>query len=323
MVVQLKISIILLTKNGERFISQVLSGIFSQSGSFEVIAVDSGSTDGTLEILKSFPVSLFQIPPGEFNHGLTRNFGVSKAAPGSKYLVFLSQDAAPLPGWLEGLIGLMEADTAMAGVFSRQVPRDGGNPVLRRYMIEEWGQCGGLVKITKEIKDSDDYERRKSWYTAFSNTSSAVRREVFEKFPFRAVEFAEDRLWAADVLEAGCKIVYEPASMVIHSHDYSLVEQFRQNFDDAGSGAAGVSGYAERRNPFLRLPVKLARDAVYVWKTVRPLPERIGWVLYIPLWHAAIMLGRLLGMMKPILPGILIRALSRQARIKHEDTLHV
>ncbi len=285
--------------------------------------MDSGSTDGTLEILKSYPVRLFQIPPEEFNHGLTRNFGASKVSHDSKYIVLLSQDAVPCPGWLEGLVRPMETDPAVAGVFSRQVPREGGNPILRRYMVEEWGQCGGPVKVIKEIKDKDDYERRKSWYTAFSNTSSAVRREVVEKFPFREADFAEDRLWAADVLEAGCKIVYEPASMVIHSHDYSLVEQFRQNFDDAASGTAGASAGAKRGNPLLRLPVKMAKDAAYLWNMPMPFLTRIRWFFYMPLWHMAVLLGTLLGMVRGILPGWAIRILSRQARLKHGNPLHV
>ncbi|MHB8174575.1 MAG: glycosyltransferase family 2 protein [Nitrospirota bacterium] len=318
-----KTSIVLLSKNGGPLLRDVLEGAFAQPGNFEVIAVDSGSTDGTLEILKGYPVRMFQIPPDEFNHGLTRNFGASKVSPDSEYLVFLSQDAIPLPGWLNALIRPMEIDPAVAGVFSRQVPRKGGNPILRRYMTQEWEQCGGVVRIIKEITDRDDYERRKGWYTAFGNTSSAVRREVFGKFPFRAAEFAEDRLWAQDVLEAGYKIIYEPASTVVHSHDYSLAEQFRQNFDDAASEAAGASAGARRGNPFLRLPVKMAKDAAYIWNTAQPLPARMGWLLYIPLWHMAVLLGRLLGMIRGVLPGGVIRILSRQARIKHENSLHV
>ena len=150
-----------------------------------------------------------------------------------------------------------------------------------------------------------------------------MRREVFEKFPFRAADFAEDRLWAADVLDAGYKIVYEPASMVMHSHDYSLMEQFRQNFDDAASGTAGASAGAKKGNPLPRLPVKMAKDAAYLWNMPMPLQTRIRWLFYMPFWHMAVLLGTLFGMMKNMLPGWAIRILSRQARIKHEDTLHV
>ena len=316
------VSIILLTKNAGALLRDALDGIFGQPGSFEVIAVDSGSTDGTLEILKGYPVRLIRIPPEEFNHGLTRNLGASKAAHDSEYIVFLSQDAVPLPGWLDALVRPMVADPSVAGVFSRQVPREGGNPILKRYMTQEWEQCGGPKKAIKEITDRADYERRKGWYTAFGNTSSAVRREVFGKVSFRAADFAEDKLWAQDVLEAGYKIVYEPASKVIHSHDYSLVEQFRQSFDDAASKTAGAFG-AEKSNPLLRLPGKMAKDAVYVWNTDSPLPARIKWLLYIPLWHMAVLMGTVLGMMRDRLPEGLAMVLSRQARIKHENSLYV
>lgn len=318
-------SIVLLTKNGGQLLRAVLEGAFTQPGNYEIIAIDSGSTDTTLEILKGYPLRLFQIPPQEFNHGLTRNLGASKAGPGSKYIVFLSQDAIPLPGWLDGLMRPMEDDPAVAGVFSRQVPREGVNPILRRYITEEWGQVGGSSRIVKEITNRADYLQQKIWYTVFNNTSSAVRREVLERFPFEACDFGEDRRWAEDVLDAGYKLVYEPASAVVHSHDYSLIEQLRQNFDDA-SAALAMSGFraanAKKGNPLLRLFQKALKDAAYIWRDGGPVPVRIKWVLYMPFWHMAVLLGTLLGMMKDFLPAGLINILSRQARIKHGNPIH-
>lgn len=311
-----KASIIIPTKNAGALLHDALEGVFAQPGDFEVIAIDSGSTDGTLEALKGYPVRLFQIPPREFNHGLTRNLGASKAAPDSKYIVFLSQDAVPLPGWLDGLIRPMEDDPAVAGVFSRQVPREGGNPILKRYMAEEWGQCGGAARRVKEITDRVDYERRRGWYTVFGNTSSAVRREVFERFPFKAADFGEDRLWAQDVLEAGCRIVYEPASAVVHSHDYPLIEQFRQNFDDASAVEAVAGAGAGRGNPLFRLPGKMVKDASYIWRGGGTLPSRLKWLLYMPFWHLATLSGTFLGAKKARLPAFMTILFSRQERLR-------
>src|SRR5574337_394745 len=73
------VSIILLTKNGQRYLEGVLGAVFAQQTEhgYEVIAIDSGSSDGTVELLRRYPVALRRIPPEQFNHGATRNLGAS------------------------------------------------------------------------------------------------------------------------------------------------------------------------------------------------------------------------------------------------------
>jgi rhamnosyltransferase len=91
--VVVKISIIVLTKNGGALLDEVLKRVFAQEieERFEVIAIDSGSTDSTKEILAQFPVSVEEIPPVTFNHGETRNLGARLSK--GEYLVYLTQDA--------------------------------------------------------------------------------------------------------------------------------------------------------------------------------------------------------------------------------------
>ena len=96
------VSILLVTKNGERYLAEILQRIHEQQGNFrltEIIAVDSGSRDRTLSILKEHAVCIVQIPPQTFGHGKTRNLAASHAQ--GDYLVFLTQDATPPipPGW--------------------------------------------------------------------------------------------------------------------------------------------------------------------------------------------------------------------------------
>ncbi|MBI3384997.1 glycosyltransferase [Candidatus Gottesmanbacteria bacterium] len=107
----MKISIVLLVKNGLKYLPKLISELGKQSGGFEIelIVVDSGSTDGSWEFIKSLKekkfksLKLYKINPKEFGHGKTRNLAVAKCS--AEIVVFLSQDALPISNsWLVLLI---------------------------------------------------------------------------------------------------------------------------------------------------------------------------------------------------------------------------
>src|SRR5713226_2358757 len=98
-------SIVIPTKNGAQDIGNCVEAVYSQKGvaPFEVIVIDSGSTDATLEIARRYPVRIEQIPAETFHHARTRNFAASIAK--GEFLVFLSQDAIPASdAWLGAMI---------------------------------------------------------------------------------------------------------------------------------------------------------------------------------------------------------------------------
>lgn len=228
-----KISIILLVKNGEAFLEEVLRGIFSQriEDEFEVLAIHSGSTDHSKEILARFPVRLREIPPETFNHGETRNLGAFLSR--GDYLVYLTQDAIPWDEtWLEKLVEPLREDPSMAGSFSSQRPRP-DCPLMERRQILQTELTSGKSKRVNVAVGNPAYEASPYPFIWFSNTGSCIRREVWEKYPFRKIEFAEDQDWAKRVLEAGYKTVYVPDSIVIHSHHYRPIKNFRRHFEHA------------------------------------------------------------------------------------------
>jgi len=227
------ISIILLVKNGQTFLEEVLEGVFSQriKDEFEVIAIDSGSTDRSKEILTRFPVRLKEIPPEAFNHGETRNLGASLSH--GDYLVYLTQDAIPLDDtWLGKLVEPVRDDLSIAGGYSSQRPRP-DCPLMERRQILQTELTSGKTRRVNVAVGNPAYEWNPYPFIWFSNTSSCIRKEVWESFPFRKVEFAEDQDWAKRVLEAGHKTVYVPDSIVIHSHHYRPVKNFRRHFEHA------------------------------------------------------------------------------------------
>jgi GT2 family glycosyltransferase len=231
--IMVQISIILLVKNGGAFLEEVLKGIFSQKveEGIEVVAVDSGSRDHSLEILRDFPVRLKEIPPATFNHGETRNLGASLSQGAT--LVYLTQDAVPgNEMWLERLVEPLREDPLVAGAFSSHRPRRDCHLMERRQILQTELVSGKTARVNYAV-GNPEYERNRFPFVWFSNTSSCLRREVWEKIRFRPVVFAEDQDWAERVLEAGYKTVYVPDSIVIHSHNYRPLKNFKRHFEHA------------------------------------------------------------------------------------------
>jgi rhamnosyltransferase len=204
------ISIIIPVKNGIETIGSCLAGIMKQSifDQCEIIIIDSGSTDGTLNRIKEFPVKLYEIPPHEFNHGSTRNYGVSLAK--GEFVVMTVQDATPIGTlWLETMYHHF-IDSQIAGVCGQQIV-----PHHKDKNPHKWFRPINMPYVNTIQKDTMpmDYIPR-----GWDNVNAMYRKDILLEIPFRSVAFGEDFLWASDAYNANYKLVFDSNSKVEHYH---------------------------------------------------------------------------------------------------------
>ncbi len=222
-------SIVLPTLNGARDLQRLLPALARQElpGGFELLVVDSDSDDGTRELCARHGASVTRIERRTFRHGPTRNARAKDAR--APFLVFLSQDAEPRdPAFLARLLAAFE-DERTAGAYARILPRDDDDPLTRRTVLDA-PEAAELARVHEWVPDT---RVNPATQVHFNNVASAIRRDVFERFPFPDVPFGEDLAWATRVFVLGWRIRFVPDAVVWHSHRYGLRTAFERYRIDA------------------------------------------------------------------------------------------
>ena len=281
------VSIVIHTKNAGALFDKVLERVFQQETNYtyEVICVDSGSSDGTLDIIKKYPCLLYQISASEFGHGKTRVYGASKGT--GEYIIFITQDAMPASQkWLQNFIDAMKIDPEIVGGFGIHYPYPNCNVIDKRdlyYHFKNFGEDNTIFQITDEnrerYKEEEGYRHLLSF---FSDNNACVRRDVFEKYPYEDVSFAEDQIWAKHMIELGYKKLYCPFAPVYHSHNYKLSTYFMRYYDEY-KGLYYLQNY-QISTSWVKLPMMIVRhtlsDAKYIHHLEINKKEKIYWMMY-------------------------------------------
>lgn len=296
-------TVIIPTLNGERYLDRLLDMLERQEfdGTLEVLVIDSGSTDRTLEIVRSHPqVRLHEIPNSEFGHGKTRNLAATLAR--GRLLAFLTQDAIPLtPRWLDSITAPLDDSGADAvAVLGRQEPRPDCFP-LQKYEIKTVFDRFGSELALYERGETEPTEAEMDLLAFYSDVNSATRRDfLLNVIPYRDLRYSEDLAFARDLIAAGYRRAYAPEGSVEHSNDLTLREYGKRMFDEtlsmrrldetaAGFGLGGQilrAGYG-----ILRDSARIVRDADYTltaklrWLAVNPLYHLTRWTNYYRAMH--------------------------------------
>jgi rhamnosyltransferase len=296
------ISVVIPVKDGGADLVRCLESIAGQrvDDEVEVVIVDSGSADDSVAQALRLGARVHEIPPEDFNHGRTRNFGVELAR--GDVLVFTSQDAyAANDEWLAALVAPLRSSSDVAGVYGRHIALDTASPPERYYWEFLYGpeprtqRASSLAEVNFET-------------THFSNVNSAIPRALLLEHPFAEdLVMSEDHEWSRRMLLAGYAIAYEPRAVVRHSHTYSIAGAFRRFFDSGVTADESFLGDTPgARAVMRRASVRYARgELAWLWRT-----RKRRWIPYSVAYELAKFTGLQLGRRHHVLPVSVKRRLS-------------
>ena len=215
-----RVSVVMRSKNSDWVIHQALAALFSQKFTdFELIVLDSGSVDRTLEIVGRYPHRLLQVAPEDYVPGPVLNRGIEAAR--GEIIVLLNSDGVLLgPDALGRLVEAFD-DPGTVAAIARQIPRPEADPWVRREYAASFPAEGTAPP----------------WIT-LSAVTTALRRSAWQEHPFYAEAWgSEDTEWGVWARSRGLTIRYLPEVLVMHSHNYTLRQLYGRRFIEGEADA--------------------------------------------------------------------------------------
>jgi glycosyltransferase involved in cell wall biosynthesis/SAM-dependent methyltransferase len=228
------VSVVVPVLDGARHLPELLAAVRDQGREVELLVIDSGSTDGSVAIAREAGADVIEIPRAEFGHGRTRNLGAERTS--GELICFLTQDATPVPGWLDAYDAAFALAGDVGAAFGPHLPRPDSSPMIARELTEFF--AGFSPDGTPALLGRDDP-------MFLSNVNACYRRECWAQIRFRDLRYSEDQAFAREMAEHGWRRAYQPAAAVLHAHDYSPVGFMRRYFDEY-RGLRETSGHVER-----------------------------------------------------------------------------
>lgn len=218
------VSIIIPTYNAEKYLPTLLDMLQSQTLSYELIIIDSSSTDNTIEIAQNYTTNIISIPQHAFDHGGTRTIA-AKAAKGD-ILVFLTQDALPVDtSSIKTLISSLE-NNKVAAVYGRQLPYEESNIFGKHLRLFNYPN-------TSYLRDKSDIQKYGMKTGFLSDSFAAYKRSALEDINWfkNGLIVGEDNYAGASLILKGYTLAYNANAKVFHSHSYTTLQEFQRYFD--------------------------------------------------------------------------------------------
>lgn len=217
------VGIVLLTLNARTHLDHCLPPLLSSPCKTRLLVVDSSSEDGTAERARELGAETLVIPRHEFNHGATREKARKHLA--TDIVVMVTQDAYAVDGSVVGALiePILQGKASVS--YARQIPHVGAG------FLESFPRDFNYPTTShiRQLSDTAHY----GVYTFFCSNAFAAysNRALDEIGGFQSVPFGEDTVAVAQLLRRQHNVAYVAEALVRHSHDYTLMQEFRRNYE--------------------------------------------------------------------------------------------
>lgn len=220
-----KISIVIRTYNEKKHIKEVLESLTRQTYSnYEIIIVDSGSDDGTLEIISRYEVMLVSIKKEDFNYSYASNIGVTKAS--GSIVCFLSGHSVPVHSdYLKKTNDLFQ-NKKIGACYGEVIALQDGS-----FTEKMFNNIGFIKSRLTGSKDGIILEN-KIHPGIFSCSNASARKSLLDKFPFQEKlgSGGEDIEVAYRIIQNGYLVAKDSGLLVRHSHGkkfWAFIQEYK------------------------------------------------------------------------------------------------
>lgn len=221
----MKVSLILLTRNADSHLKEVLNSVRKQVfPALDLLVIDTASRDGTAETCRDAGFKVIVITEKDFNHGATRDMAWRIA--NADVVIFMTQDAIlSSSASVRNILAPFE-DEKVGAVCGRQLPHADATPIAAHARLFNYPATSSVASKA----NISEYGIKAAF---LSNSFAAYRCTALAEvggFPKNAI-LSEDTYVAAKMLQVGYKVVYCAEATCYHSHNYSILEECSRYFD--------------------------------------------------------------------------------------------
>ncbi len=223
----IKVDVIIPVYHPGKEFSVLLERLTEQTAAIHrIIAMNTEENYWNKELEQKYPLlEVHHLKKSEFDHGGTRAWAAELSD--AEIMVFMTQDAVPADrNLIENLVKALEKEKMIAAAYARQLPNE---------------MCSFAERYTRSFNYPEkSYVRTQRDLSSYgiktffcSNVCAAYKKEIYQELGgfVRKTIFNEDMIYAGKLIQMGYGIAYAADAKVIHSHNYSCMQQFHRNFD--------------------------------------------------------------------------------------------